>query len=181
MESQLKYVRSGPILFLFLGACWIAPPITLVTSAAPNGLDKIVVTLRPHGADGSLAIDLIRRGRNLTIYSDRGDRMPTVAEVVWLQESPLVGVLVCDPASADHFVVVGYNTTLERKEESARVMQPLRAQLVARYGLTQTIIAQYDDDPISWACSQFSGATDRFGIAIGQSRVLPRLPAEKRF
>lgn len=156
-------------------SCRLVRREVLLISQSPNGSTRIEIFAHIHGADESLSMELIKKGRMLSIYGDavfgdREDRMLGVAEVYWSPDSTLVGVLVCD---APRNVIVGYDSTRERTVPSESVAAPLRNLLTKRYGLTPETLAGFEGDAISWACSRRSDAFERFRGQLDSSRHLP--------
>jgi hypothetical protein len=147
----------------------------LLTSVSPNRAKMVTINERIHGADASIEVDLIQNGRITEIYVDHADRVPGLAEVYWSPDGETVGVLVCDPATTEQHVIVGYDSVLHRIETEDTVTDPLRRSLIARYGIPPSTLSTFNNDPISWACSQFSGARARFTRHVGSARILPPL------
>jgi hypothetical protein len=160
-------------------ACGILKEVVLVSSTAPNTSQKLIVSERLHAPDASLDMKLIKGDRVVAIYRDNGDRAPALTEVYWSPNSRFIGVLVCDPFSAQHQVIVGYDSVLERTQPSIDVIEPLKKLLVARYGLSPGDLTEFSGDPISWACNPSSGAFARFTQKIGVSLVLPSITVER--
>jgi hypothetical protein len=172
-------IKGGAILLfriatfaLFACNCGSLARHVLVSVASPDGRQRITVSQRFHGADASIDVDLDEGSRTKRIYADGADRAPGLIEVYWSTSGGSVGILVCDPASAEHFVIVGYDRHQERALASTVVAGPLARVLVQRYHLSSTQVAAFGGDPISWACSQFSDSRDRFNEAIGHAKKL---------
>jgi len=159
-----------------LGCIW-PRKLPLLTSVSPNEAERITINERVHGADASLEIEFLKNGSVTQIYADRADRVPGLAEVYWSPDTKTIGVLVCDPATTERHVIVGYDSMLGRNKPADTVTEPLRKSLTARYSISASTLSNFENDPISWACSQFSGARERFAREVGSARILPPLLA----
>src|SRR5258706_14411903 len=95
-------------------ACGMLKEVILVSSTAPNGSQKLIVSERLHAPDASLDMKLIKGDRVKAIYTDNAGRAPALTEVYWSPDSRFIGVLVCDPISAQHQVIFAYDSVLER-------------------------------------------------------------------
>lgn len=174
------YMRIPPFLvaitvaaFGVLISCALLKQVTLAKSTAPDGLRRLIVNERLHGADASITMTLAIANRNTSIYSDNQDRSPGLVEVYWSEESRHIGVLVCDAYSAEGHILFAYDSELKRAEPIANVIDAIRKSLVTRYGLSPATLDSFHQDAIAWACSQFSGARDRFKKQIGSALELP--------
>jgi hypothetical protein len=171
--------RRSLCFFALLSALGILPSCrgfrdeVLLISLSPNSSQKLMIIMHVHGADASLSMELIKGHRMISIYADRGDRVPGLTEVYWSLDSRVIGVLVCDPASQN--VIVGYDSKREQPVSPVSVTEPVRKLLTNRYGLTTEALADFKSDPIVWACSQRSGALERFRKQLDTSRHLPTI------
>jgi len=169
--SAIQYLFSITLLAVTLG-CGSLREILWVASKAPDGRNDVEITKRLHGADASIAIRLRRGGKAISVYSDNADRMPKFAEVYWSGDSSVLGVLVCDAASAEKPIIMNYDLLADRHMPPERVMPALRKVLTLRYDLNLGALAEFNRDPITWACSQFSDSAKRFSDQLDGSRGL---------
>ena len=120
-------------------------------------------------ADAHVRVVLNRQGVTRTILDDRVDRWPTVVEAVAVDD--LAAAIVCS-VWAPRIRLAFSLRSGEPREFFEAAAEAIRGALRRRYGLRTADLAEFNMDPMEWACSDKSDASSRFEDVIGRSRRL---------
>jgi hypothetical protein len=167
-------VLALALVLTLLGCYWRADKLML-TSDGPSGEMQLKIWMHSYTPSINTRISLVKDGKESYVFTGpRGSNRPMwLMEVAWSQENRTVGVLICDSGSPT--LLLGFDTENMQELPGRTVEEGIRKNLVARYGLNPESLAEYDGDPIRWACPYGDEPIKRFRAILADGIALPNV------
>jgi hypothetical protein len=143
-----------------------------VKSKSPDGKVVLSVWWQQIPPDGRIDVTLIERQHEVTIAAPSNDWIPGLAEVRWCPDAGRLAILICNNRSSS--LIYEYDAKKKQLISAGSCQTMLRSNLIYRYKLRDEDLAEYQNDPLQWACMS-EDATSRFRESISSERELPAL------